>query len=476
MMTTTDVTIARETRPTLLVIDDEPGVIALVTRFVGERGFDVVAHRGGRSVLEDVSRFKADVALVDLQMPEITGLDLLRAIRRSDPTCGVILMTAHPSVDSAIEAVKLGALDYLQKPFDFDRLAELLVTVRAGIDRRERLLAADSAVARQFECCGMIGRSPVMQELFDALRRLAPHARTALVTGETGTGKELVAGALHRLGPRRHAQFVTCNCSAIVESLAESELFGHVRGACTGATTEHEAGLFEQADGGTLLLDEIGELSLPLQAKLLRAIEYGEVRRAGSTEARHVDVVVVAATHRNLAADVAAGRFRQDLFYRLNVVPIRVPSLRERREDIPYLTAAFLKEFAARFGKSIVGLSAAAEQRLHHADWPGNVRQLRNTIERACMLCEGRMLSDHDLSALADGAISIRARGRLPSIVVPGGRTMLAPLPRPTPIVVDRETCERVLSEVGGNRSAAARRLGLSRRALYRRLDTFGLR
>src|ERR671918_355546 len=323
--------------PLLLVVDDEPGMLTLVQRFAEGEGFDVVTRPGGYALLEELPQLNPDAALLDRNMPEVGGLELLRAISEADPGCQVILMTADATVDSAIEAVKLGALDYLSKPLDFNRLREILGGVRYNIARRQRLLAADTELATRFEFCGMVGRSPIMQDLFDLIRRLAPHARTALVTGETGTGKELVARALHKLGPRRDRKFIAFNCSALVETLAESELFGHVRGAFTGAL-EAKAGLFEQADGGTLFLDEIGELPMPVQAKLLRVIEYGEVQRVGATDSRKVDVRLVAATNRRLPEEVAAGRFRQDLYYRLNVVEIRLAALRERRADIPYLT------------------------------------------------------------------------------------------------------------------------------------------
>jgi two-component system response regulator HydG len=453
--------------PLLLVVDDEPGMLTLVQRFAEGEGFDVVTRPGGYALLKELPQINPDAALLDRNMPELSGLELLKAISEADPGCQVILMTAEATVDSAIEAVKLGALDYLSKPLDFNRLREILGGVRYSIARRQRLLAADTELATRFEFCGMVGRSPIMQELFDLIRRLAPHARTALVTGETGTGKELVARALHKMGPRKDRRFIAFNCSALVETLAESELFGHVRGAFTGAV-EAKAGLFEQADGGTLFLDEIGELPLPVQAKLLRVIEYGEVQRVGATDSRKVDVRLIAATNRRLPEEVAAARFRQDLYYRLNVVEIQLAALRERRDDIPYLTAAFVQEFAKRFQKRVNALSPGAERLLHNAPWTGNIRELRNVIERACILSEGRILSERELLAAL------------------GGRARLAPPPAAAEAVpleseevmpeLDRETIEQALQQVGGNRSAAARRLGISRRALYRRLDTFGLR
>ena len=271
------------TQATLLAIDDEPDVLAIVVQFAQRFGFTVVTRTDARAALAELRGLKPDAVLVDLMMPDINGLDVLRAIRDIDPTCQIILMTGQPSVDTAIEAVKLGALDYISKPFDLKRLGGLLTGVCKGIERRERLLQADAVVAKTFAFCGMIGRSPAMQELFDAVRRFAPHVRTLLVTGETGTGKELVAHALHTLGARADRRFVTVNCSAVVEALFESELFGHQRGAFTGAT-ETKVGLFEHADKGTLFLDEIGELPLTIQAKLLRAVEYGEVQRVGSLD------------------------------------------------------------------------------------------------------------------------------------------------------------------------------------------------
>jgi len=456
-----------DSKPVLLVIDDEPGMIALVERFASGEGFTVISRTDGRGIIAELPAVKADVALVDLRLPGMSGLELLRAMHDADPSLNVILMTGHASVDSAIEAVKLGALDYLSKPLDFDRLSELFVTVREGLDRRRRLLTADSEVASRFEFCGMVGRSPVMQELFDTIRRLAPHLRTALVTGETGTGKELVARALHKMGARRDRRLVVSNCSAIVESLFESELFGHTRGAFTGAA-EAKAGLFENADGGTLFLDEIAELPLVMQAKLLRVVEYGEVQRVGSSEAKRVDVRVIAATNRDLVEEVAAGRFRKDLYYRLNGVEISLPPLRERREDIPYLSAAFVKEFSTRFRKNLNGISAGAERVLQNVQWPGNVRELRNTLERACMLAEGRLLNEREVLDALGGVVR-------PTVSAPESATAPAVNPDPEPLL-DRVRVEQVLQKFGGNKSAAARELGVSRRAFYRRLESLGLK
>ena len=460
-----------ERGPLLCVVDDEPGMLGLIDRVVRPTGYEVALYSSAREALSRMSADAPDVALVDLRMPELGGLDVLRAIREAQPECQVILMTAHGSVDTAIEAVKLGALDYLAKPIDFDRLRQLLASVREERDRRAALMAAETETAKRLELCGMIGRSAVMQQLFGLVRRLAPHARVALVTGETGTGKEGVARAIHDLGPRRARKFVTINCSAVVETLFESELFGHMRGAFTGAT-DNKAGLFEAADGGTLFLDEVGELPAPVQAKLLRVLETGEVQRVGSLQAKKVDVRVVAATNRDLREESDAGRFRSDLYYRLNVVELRLPPLRDRRDDIPYLTASFIREFSGKFQKAIQGVSPDAERALMTRSWLGNVRELRNVLERACMLAERAVLTEPDLLAVLPDEDSAppRPRGATPG---PNGeaRTLTEDLD-----LVERDHIVRVLTEARGNKRAAAARLGLSRRTLYRRLDRFQLR
>jgi two-component system, NtrC family, response regulator HydG len=437
-----------------MVVDDQPEILVLIDRFARGIGFDVVRQTGGRDALTAFPEARPDVLLVDVQMSEVGGLDVLKTIRALDSDCPVILMTGHPAVDAAMEAVKLGALDYLSKPLDFDRLGALLAGVRDGIDRRARLSTADANMARQFEFHGMIGRSPAMQDLFDTLRRLAPHVRTVLITGETGTGKELVARALHTLAARPQSRMVTVNCSAVVEALFESELFGHQRGAFTGAT-DTKVGLFERADGGTLFLDEIGELPLTLQSKLLRAVEYGEVQRVGSLDDKKVEVRIIAATNRDLRTEVTAGRFRSDLFYRLAIIEVHTIPLRERREDIAYLTAAFLSASASRLKKTISGVTPGAERLLRNAAWPGNIRELSNVIERACILSDGRILSERDLAAAMSIAPAAGADADDPNLMANAQRGHV----------------ERVLSQVGGNKTAAARLLGISRRSIYRRLD-----
>ena len=466
------------TRPRLLVIDDDPGILPIVERFARQLGFDVRYHSSGREAIEKFAEARPDVALVDLQMPELDGIDVLKAIRDTDPDCQVVLMTGHATVDTAVEAVKAGALDYLSKPLDFDRLERALHAVVESLTRREKLLDADAEVATSSEFHHMVGRSPVMQELFRTIMRIGPHARTVLVTGETGTGKELVARALHACGPRRTKRFQTVNCSAVVETLFESELFGHVRGAFTGAT-ESKVGLFEHAHQGTLFLDEAGELPLGLQAKLLRAVENGEIQRVGSLETRRVDVRVIAATNRDLRAEAAADKFRSDLFYRLSIIECRLPPLRDRREDIPYLTAAFVRELSHRLERIITGVSPAAERVLQDSTWPGNVRELRNVIERACILTEGRILSERDVrSAMAPPPSSSSSSTIASAAAVPAAGPRTFSLPDDPPDLLStaqKEQIQRVLHDVGGNKTAAAKRLGVSRRSLYRWLDRLNL-
>lgn len=460
-------------QPRLLIVDDDPGIRMVVERFVSPLGFEVLYSSSGQEALARLPTLRPAVAMVDLQMPELGGIDVLKAVRIQEPDCQVILMTGAASVDTAIEAVKAGALDYLSKPFDFDRLREVLIGVLDEIHQREKLLQVDSDVATHVEFHGMVGRSLAMQEVFSSIRRFAPHSRTVLITGETGTGKELAAKALHEVGPRRTRRFHTINCAAVVETLFESELFGHVRGAFTGAG-EHKVGLFEHAHEGTLFLDEAGELPLALQAKLLRAVEYGEIQRVGSLETRRVDVRVIAATNRDLREDVAAGRFRADLFYRLSIIELHLPALRDRREDIRYLIARFVRDISQQVERTITEVSPAAERRLQEASWPGNIRELRNVIERACILGDGRVLSERDIELAMAAPKPLAQPAPVPVVAAAA-----APPADGTDVnlltTAQREQIERVLRDVAGNKAEAAKRLGVSRRSLYRWLDRLNL-
>jgi two-component system response regulator HydG len=466
------VTTATAVDPTALIVDDEPGVLDVAGRFIQLWGYQVVTAGTGREAIELLRRRRIDIVMVDLRMPDVDGLAVLGAIRDCSPDSRAILITGHTTEDTRLEAVKLGALDYLPKPLDWRYLQQRFASIREELDRRQGIFGAETEIAKRLEFAGMIGRSAVMADLFDLVRRLAPYARLSLVTGETGTGKELVARALHDLGPRRDRRFVAINCSAVVESLFESELFGHVRGAFTGAV-DHKAGLFEQANGGTIFLDEIGELPLSVQAKLLRVLEQGDVYRVGSVEARRVDVHVVAATNRDLRAAVDAGRFRSDLFYRLNVVEIHVPPLRVRHEDIPYLTASFIRASSQRLGKTIHGVSPSAERLLLAADWPGNVRELRNVVERACILADSPHITERELRG------SIPTPGaRAPSEARAGGAIATPPAADrddTSLAAVSRDHVRRVLDRAGGNKKNAAEMLGVSRRAFYRLLGRLRL-
>jgi DNA-binding NtrC family response regulator len=454
-------------RPVVLLVDDEPGTVDLVGRLAQRAGFDVVPCYGGRQAITQLRTRRAELALVDLRMPDVDGLDVLYSIRDTDPHCQVALLTSYASLETAVEAIKLGAADYLGKPIDAGRLERLLNSVRDESERRRTVLTLECDLARRLEYLGMVGRAPVMLDLFSMIRRLAPHVRTALISGETGTGKELVAHALHQLGARADRRFVTVSCAAVAETLFESELFGHMRGAFSGAT-ENKAGLLEAADGGTLFLDEIGELPLALQAKLLRVLELGEVFRVGSVESLRVNLHVVASTSRDLRVEVATGRFRSDLYYRLNNVEIRLPPLRDRREDIPYLTAAFVRDAAERLQKPIVGLTPGAERLLNQAHWEGNVRELRSVVERACILADADLVTERELAISMPTRVSMRS-GTRPASVLPGqpDADLL--------VTVEREHIQRALVRAGGNKKAAAKMLGLSRRALYRRLERLDL-
>jgi DNA-binding NtrC family response regulator len=463
-------------KPIVLFVDDEPMVLDTLGQLAARAGFAVTRAASSTDAILMSRQQPPDIALVDLRMPGLGGLDVLRAIRAGDPGCQVILMTGHATVETAIQALKIGARDYLGKPLDLRRVERLLADVKMEVENRHR--ASEEQQTRLRDCFGMIGNSVPMQHVFTAIRRLAPFIRTALITGETGTGKELVARALHQAGRRAEKRFVTINCSAVVETLFESELFGHVRGAFTGAN-ETKPGLFEVADQGVLFLDEIGELPLSVQAKLLRVLESGDVQRVGSLETRQVDVQIIAATNRDLVVEVAEGRFRSDLYYRLNIVEIRLPPLRARREDIPTLTRAFMLDCAKRWSKPLVGLTPSAQEILVQAPWEGNVRELRNVIERACLLADTQELSDRDVQQALPpetDAASQPASVYYARAAMLGTRSFAVSHDDVSPLsTVERQHIVRALEHSRGNKKAAARVLGVSRRALYRRLERLGL-
>jgi DNA-binding NtrC family response regulator len=438
----------------LVAIDDDAAVLELVATILQDDEIEVFCATDPEAGLDLVARKRPQIVILDLQMPRMSGMEVLERILASNPSTDVLLMTGHYSSESAVEAIQKGACDYLNKPVSTDRLRARIGKLAEDARRVQSALELDHALVEAYRFEGMIGRSPQMLEVYTRVRRIAPHFRTALVTGATGTGKELVAKSLHQLNPAALGPFVVCNCSAIVETLIESELFGHVKGAFTGATRD-KAGVFEYAHRGTVFLDEIGEMPLAAQAKLLRVLQDHEVQRVGSPAVRPVDVRVVAATHRNLTAMVAQGAFREDLFYRLSMVEIKVPSLSERSEDIPLLERHFLEQFAARYGKPVATLTRRARAVLARHSWPGNVRELENVIGHACMMAQGSTIDLNDLPehfAHPDGATIARDEEFVPLQEA------------------ERRYALRVLERAKGNKAQAAEILQISRATLYRLL------
>ncbi|HXM39549.1 MAG TPA: sigma-54 dependent transcriptional regulator [Gemmatimonadales bacterium] len=438
----------------VLVVDDEPGLRQSLGLLLSDAGYAVSAEQDGRKALDRALAEPFDLVLCDVRMPEMDGLTFLRNYRAKGGTALVIMMSAYGGEDAAIAAMKEGAYDYLPKPFRPD---EVVLTLRKA-DERERLRQEVTGLRAQLAGGpaerGLVAESGAMRQALALVARVAEHNTTVLITGESGTGKEVIARAIHRASPRATRGFVAINCAAIPENLLESELFGHVRGAFTGASAD-KAGLFEQADGGTLLLDEIGELPLGLQAKLLRVLQESEIRRVGDQRTRRVDVRVLAATARDLAAEVKAGRFREDVFYRLNVVSIELPPLRERHEDI----APLARHFAARLGKRLarpLSLSDGALSWLASQPWPGNVRELENAIERAAVLSDREILEPEDLRR---GPVTASP----PPPDASGGSGSLDA----AVAAAERQAIAAALQATDGNRREAAKRLGVSLRTLF---------
>ncbi len=469
--------------PTLLIVDDERNTRDALSRFL-KRRYNVLAAEDGPTALEVLSNHAVDVVLSDIRMPGMDGLELLAKIRERHPSVAVIMLTAYGEVETAVEAMKGGAADYLSKPVHFD---DLVIRIDRAL-HSSAMEAENSRLHRQLDAkYGMeniIGTSPAMEAVFDIVRQAAPSQATVLIQGPSGTGKELVAHAIHQLSPRAKGPFVPVHCAALSRELLESELFGHERGAFTGAV-ERRKGRFEQADGGTLFLDEIGEIDESVQVKLLRVLEERAFERVGGTETLHVDIRIVAATNRDLRRRVAEGKFREDLFYRLDVVDIQMPALRDRPDDIPLLVAHFLREFNERNGKAFDSVAPEAVEALQRYDWPGNVRELRNTVERMVVLGRGTRLE------LADVPRNIREpqgagvpESRDPGI--PASRNPGIPEfrhsgipesrdPEGTLADAEKQKILSVLEACAGNRSLTAERLGISRRTLHRKLAAWGL-
>ena len=444
-----------ESAVTLIAIDDDPASLELIEEALTEDGLRIITATDPGAGKELILRHRPDIVLLDLVMPGASGMDMLEEILAAVPDTEIVLVTGHYSTDSAVEAVKKGASDYLTKPLS---IAELRKRVGKLIDQtrqRQAALRLDAELTRTSAFEGMVGRSPLMLEVFSRIRRVAPHFRTVLVTGATGTGKELAARALHCLSPASAGPFVVWNTTAVVETLFESELFGHVKGAFTGATQD-KMGLFEHANGGCLFLDEIGDMPLSTQAKILRVLQNQEVQRVGSLGLRKVDVRVIAATNRDLRSMIEQKQFRDDLYYRLSMVEIPLPPLSGRKEDLPLLTRAFVDKFSGQYNKPLKGLTRRAEVLLTRYHWPGNVRELENVIGNACMMADGETIDIHDLPGYL--------RESLPAEVTSGGELLsLAEL--------DRRHALTVLESVGGNKVQAAKILGINRATLYRLLD-----
>jgi len=376
----------------VLIVDDEEGMRDYLSVVLRKAGFDTVEAGDGLDACEVLAKESFDVVLEDLNMPRLDGLGLLRRVRDDHPDVAVVIMTAFSTWETAVEAMRLGAFNYIRKPFDNEEIRSIVKRAAEVVQAlRARRVDDEPFVYRQ-----IIGNSPGIRQVQDLVRRVAPTDSTVCVQGESGTGKELVARALHHLSSRRHGPFIAVNCAAFTESLLESELFGHVRGAFTGAVVD-KRGLFEAAGGGTLFLDEIAEMGKPLQTKMLRTLEEREVRPVGAVESVKIDVRVVAATNRNIADEVARGNFREDLFYRLNVIPLMLPPLRERKGDIPFLVGHFLGKYATSMNKHVTGITREAMDTLFAHDWPGNIRELENTMQRAVALAPGPEISPAEL-------------------------------------------------------------------------------
>jgi DNA-binding NtrC family response regulator len=437
----------------LVVIDDDPKNLKFVNFILANSGLEIHTASEPQEGLDLIHRLRPKIVLTDLVMPGVQGMELLEKIVEFDPGIDVILMTGYYSTESAVEAIQKGAADYFPKPFSPEKLRQRIGLIVEEAKRRQRSSTLENELLENFQFEGIIGRSPLMLDLFSKIRRVAPHFRSVLITGPTGAGKELVAKALHQLSGSVK-RLVAVNCSSITESLAESELFGHLKGSFTGANQD-KVGVFEYADGGTAMLDEIGEMPLPMQAKLLRVLQNHEVQRVGSPAVTKVDVRVVAATNRDLHEMSRHGKFREDLYFRLSAVELKVPSLAERPEDLPLLERHFLRAFSAQYNKAVSGLTRRAQTVLARYPWPGNIRELQNVIEHACMMTESDVIDVRDLPE----------RVQNQAAAADADYEVLMSIDQ-----LERRHAQRVLDHVGGNKVRAAEILGISRTHLYQLL------
>lgn len=448
----------------ILVVDDDDAHRGMLRTMLRSWGYAVEEATDGDEAVDLVREKSFDAVLTDVRMARMDGIHALKNILEYNPALPVVLMTAYSSVETAVEALRLGAYDYLVKPLDFEALRHALEKAiehsRLSVENRELRRQLSDAATRP----GILGRSAPIHAMQEIIATVAPTEATVLITGESGTGKELVARALHCASARAEKPLVTVNCAALAENLLESELFGHEKGSFTGADRRRE-GRFAQANGGTLFLDEIGEMPLTLQSKLLRALQQGEVQRVGADAAITVDVRIIAATNRDLREEVAQKRFREDLYFRLNVICIEVPPLRDRAEDIPVLAAHFLERFASRNRKNVRGFSPQALACMLRYAWPGNVRELENAVERAVILCNGDLITERELPLVVTGPAPVDERQ-------PEADASLAGLPLDT---VERRAIEETLRQTGDNKSEAARQLGITRATLHNKLRKYGL-
>jgi two-component system nitrogen regulation response regulator NtrX len=446
----------------VLVVDDEKGIRDALVQLFEYEGHDVSAAEDGHNGIELAEKLRPDVTFLDVKMPGLDGLDVLAKLREQDPQAVVVMISGHGTIDTAVEATRKGAYDFLEKPLDTDRL---LVTLRRALELKG-LTQSVAALQRQVESrYEIVGNAYAIRQVLERVETVSPTEARVLITGENGTGKELIARAIHRLSARAGEQFVEVNCAAIPSELIESALFGHMKGSFTGAIADR-AGKFEQADGGTLFLDEVGDMSLEAQAKALRALEEGVVTRVGGSKSIEVDVRVVAATNKDLEAEIEGGAFREDLFYRLNVVPIHVPPLRERRDDIPMLVQHFADIMSKREGVTPRRFEDGAIRRLLELPWPGNVRELRNTVERLMILSAGEAVRAEDVDLLAT------ARGSAPGV---GSDILAAETFSDFKDRAERAYILQRLRESDWNVAETARQIDMPRSNLYKKIEKYGL-
>jgi two-component system response regulator HydG len=448
---------------TVLVVDDDPAHRTMLRTLLTGWGYDIDEADDGSAAIERVHERAFDLIMMDIRMVKVSGLEALTEIKALNPAIPIIIMTAYSSIETAVEALKSGAYDYLTKPLDFDELRLVMGRAMEHTHLREENRLLRETLGSHFDTQHIIGRSAPMIRLMETVAQVAPSEATVLITGESGTGKEMIAGAIHFNSPRKDGPFVKINCAAITETLLESELFGHEKGAFTGAHRQKE-GRFRQAHGGSLFLDEISEMSLAMQVKLLRVLQEREITRVGGEEVIKVNVRIIAATNKDLAREIEEGRFREDLYYRLNVVALEMPPLRERREDIPLLAQHFLEALSKENRKNIKGFTPQAMDRLMKYDWPGNVRELMNAVERGVILSRSEYLDEEVLSLISSDESSSQ------DISSGDGANANMPLDE-----VEKTTILKTLESAGGNKSEAARRLGITRRTLHKRLKLYGV-